>query len=296
MTNIFGYGIILCRKAERRKKTISFIDKLFGQKRKNALVFVDYEHWHVSMYKLYSRRPEIKRWKNELDKKYNVVDMFFFGDFSNPGMRYEIPAIREVTNNVIETQNTSQHYKKDFTDFIMLDSIYQMAIFAKDIDTFIIFTGDGHFTSVVKFLTNTCKKNVVVYAVRDCLSGMLKNAASSYEEIPTDSELESIRISMVVNYLASQKALRHQRRYITFLSAMEAVAEKYNEDKETVREIMTKMLENGYIRQERKFLTGGKQLKALYLNEEKLKESNIEILPDEKLSQNEKIKTNRKKS
>ena len=120
------------------------------------------------MYKNYSSRPEIKKWKNELDKKYNISDMFFFGDFSNPGMRYEISKIREVSNNVIETQNTSQHYKKDFTDFIMLDSIYQRAMFAKDIDTFIIFTGDGHFTSVVKFLTNTCKKEVIVYAVRDC--------------------------------------------------------------------------------------------------------------------------------
>ncbi len=242
------------------------------------------------MYKNYSSRPEIKKWKNELDKKYNVVDMFFFGDFSNPGMRYEIPKIREVSNNVIETQNTSQHYKKDFTDFIMLDSIYQRAMFAKDIDTFVIFTGDGHFTSVVKFLTNTCKKEVIVYAVRDCLSGMLKNAASAYQEVPTVEEIENVRVSMVANYLIQQKKAKHQRRYITFLSAMEAVSARYGEDKENIRETMTKMLENGYLRQERKFLTGGKQLKAIYLNEEKLSESGIDIISEEKLSPNEKTR------
>lgn len=240
------------------------------------------------MYKNYSSRPEIKKWKNELDKKYNVVDMFFFGDFSNPGMRYEIPKIREVSNNVIETQNTSQHYKKDFTDFIMLDSIYQRAMFAKDIDTFVIFTGDGHFTSVVKFLTNTCKKEVIVYAVRDCLSGMLKSAASSYIEVPTLEEIENVRVSMVANYLIQQKKSKHQRRYITFLSAMEAVSEKYGEDKENIRETMTKMLDGGLLRQERKFLTGGKQLKAIYLNDEKLEENGIDIISDDKLVPNEK--------
>ena len=239
------------------------------------------------MYKNYSSRPEIKKWKNELDKKYNISDMFFFGDFSNPGMRYEISKIREVSNNVIETQNTSQHYKKDFTDFIMLDSIYQRAMFAKDIDTFIIFTGDGHFTSVVKFLTNTCKKEVIVYAVRDCLSGMLKSAASKYIEIPTSEEIENMRISMVVNYLKKQKNAK-SRRYITFLSAMEAVSARYGEDKENIRETMTKMLDGGIIRQERKFLPGGKQLKALYLDEEKL--SGFDIIPEEKLVPNEKIR------
>ena len=239
------------------------------------------------MYKNYSSRPEIKKWKNELDKKYNISDMFFFGDFSNPGMRHEISKIREVSNNVIETQNTSQHYKKDFTDFIMLDSIYQRAMFAKDIDTFIIFTGDGHFTSVVKFLTNTCKKEVIVYAVRDCLSGMLKSAASKYVEIPTAEEIENVRVSMVVNYIKKQRNAK-SRRYITFLSAMEAVAVKYGEDKENIREAMTKMLDGGILRQERKFLPGGKQLKALYLDEEKL--SGFDIIPEEKLVPNEKTR------
>lgn len=235
------------------------------------MVFVDYEHWHVSIYKNYASRCEIKAWKNALDKQYNVTDMFFFGDFSNSGMRYDIPRIREVTNNVIETQNTSQHYKKDFTDFIMLDYIYQRAMSCKNIDTFIIFTGDGHFTSVVKFLTNVCKKEVVVYAVRDCLSGMLKNAATRYEEIPTAEDIRTQRMAMVTEYMVNRKNEKSSRRYTTFLSTMEAVSEKYGTDKEEMREVMTEMLQNGYLVQERKFLPGGKQLKALYLNEEKLK-------------------------
>ena len=69
---------------------------------------------------------------------------------------------------------------------------------------------------------------------------------------------------------------------------MEAVSARYGEDKENIRETMTKMLDCGIIRQERKFLPGGKQLKALYLNEEKL--SDFYIIPEEKLLPNEKIR------
>ena len=204
----------------------------------------------------------------------------------------EIPKIRQVTNNVIETQNTSQHYKKDFTDFIMLDSIYQHAMSSKNIDTFIIFTGDGHFTSVVKFLTNVCKKEVIVYAVRDCLSGMLKNAATKYIEIPSEKDIENTRMAMVADYMAGQKKPKGPRRYMTFLSTMQAVAQQYNVDEEELRETMTKMLQNGYLRQERKFLPGGKQLKAIYLETEKMKQDGIDITVQEKNHQSEKrIKT-----
>lgn len=268
--------VYLYRESRKEDRVISFLNLFKAKKKSNALVFVDYEHWHVSIYKNYASRPEIKAWKNALDQKYNIVDMFFFGDFSNSGMRYDIQKIREVTNNVIETQNTSQHYKKDFTDFIMLDYIYQRAMSSKNIDTFIIFTGDGHFTSVVKFLTNVCKKEVVVYAVRDCLSGMLKNACTHYEEIPTSEDIEKARISTVIQYMANRKNEKGARRYVTFLSTMEAISEKYGIDCEEVREIMTDMLQKNYLRQERKFLPGGKQLKALYLNEENLKENGYE--------------------
>lgn len=158
---------------------------------------------------------------------------------------------------------------------------------SKSIDTFIIFTGDGHFTSVVKFLTNVCKKEVVVYAVRDCLSGMLKNACTHYEEIPTSEDIEKARISTVVQYMANRKSEKGARRYVTFLSTMEAVSEKNGIDCEEVRETMTDMLQKNYLRQERKFLPGGKQLKALYLNEEKLKQDGYEAAFDVKPSASE---------
>ena len=121
-------------------------ESMFGKKRSlpRAIAFVDFEHWYISLERLYSVKPDVKAWADELRSKYDIEEIAIFADFSNPGLRGELEKIRNVTNMVIDTKNQSEHYKKDFTDFIMLDYIYQRAMTKKDIDTFIIFTGDGH--------------------------------------------------------------------------------------------------------------------------------------------------------
>ena len=72
-------------------------------------------------------------------------------------------SVRAMTNTVISTQQSSPHHKKDMTDFIMLDYIYQVSAERSDVGTYILFTGDGHFQSVVKYLTQKMGKRVIVY-------------------------------------------------------------------------------------------------------------------------------------
>ena len=161
----------------------------------SAIAFVDYEHWYISMYRMYSRKPDIRQWRSAVSELYDVHDILFFGDFSNPSLRAEISKIREVSSSIIETQNASSYHKKDYTDFIMLDHIYQRAItYGDNTDVFIIFSGDGHFSSAASFLVNRCGKTVDVYGIRDCLSTQLKNTASVTVEWPpvnSDSDSES---------------------------------------------------------------------------------------------------------
>ena len=130
------------------------------QKHPKCIAFVDFEHWYIALERQYGVKPDLKGWKAELMAKYEVDEIAVFGDFSNVGLRGELDKIRDITQMVFDTKNSSEHYKKDFTDFIMLDYIYQKAMTRKDIDTFIIFTGDGHFSSVVRFIINQCHKNV----------------------------------------------------------------------------------------------------------------------------------------
>ena len=234
-------------------------------KRKKALAFVDFEHWYISLEKLHRQKPNVRAWREELEQTYIVDDVYVFGDFSNPSLRAEIEKIRQVTNLIIETKNASGFYKKDFTDFIMLDNIYQSAINRSDIDAFIIFSGDGHFSSVVSFLCNRCRKEVGVYGVREAVSSQLKNTATWVKEIPVPEETGSM-IGYYYPILQNLKQLedRPKPSYPAFKTTCEYVAKYYNLEEEAVRAAMTEMINKGYIYQ-KDVLVSGRQLRVLYV-------------------------------
>ena len=43
---------------------------------KRAVIFVDYEHWYISFDKFYDKKPDIKAFREELSKSYDIVDKF----------------------------------------------------------------------------------------------------------------------------------------------------------------------------------------------------------------------------
>jgi len=154
--------------------------------------------------------------------------------------------IRGYTNDIVETKNGGGYFKKDFTDFIMLDRIYQTAYTKKDIDTYIIFTGDGHFSSAVLFLKNVCGKKVLVYGVKNAFSSQLKTAASQAHEIEPDA-LQSLCRLIVESIYSLEKENKDARP--TFMKTIDAVAAKYETDKALLRQAMEQLFERNCISQ-----------------------------------------------
>ena len=227
-------------------------------KKKRAVAFVDFEHWYISLDKMYNHaRPDVKAFRDELSDRYDIVDIAFFGDFSNPSLRAEIFNIRSISNTIIETQNSSAAIEKDFTDFIMLDHIYQSAMKEenKSIDAYIVFTGDGHFSSAVSFLTTKCRKEVGVYAVRGACSAQL-SACATYSRLIPDEEIEQPKLSgdkysrMI---LKSLKALfdknKNKKVRATFWQTVEAVSKANKVSKEDVAKSLRALISKGYVYQ-----------------------------------------------
>ncbi len=185
---------------------------------------------------------------DELNQKYDVCDFIFFGDFSNPSLANEMQKIRGFTNQIVETNNGTGRVKKDYTDFIMLDHIYRSAYEEKNIDTYIIFTGDGHFSSAVLFLKNSCKKEVIVYGVKNAFSGQLKQAASSYVELPCEKQLLPSACIPILDSLYSLSKENEKTRF-TFSKTVPAVAQKYELSEDEVKIALEKLIEKEYVSQ-----------------------------------------------
>lgn len=232
---------------------------------------MDFEHWYISLEKMFKKRPDIKAFRDELSDRYEIVDIAFFGDFSNPSLRAEIGNIRQVTNTIIDTQNASDKIIKDFTDFIILDHIYQSALNQKDVEAYIIFTGDGHFSSVASFLVTKCRKEVGIYAVRGAASAQLIGC-STYSRLLPDEEEQPIKKDTSAIILGNLKQLydketKKKKVYPTFWATVEAVVRHQHIPREEAAQTLRALIKNGYLYQTKEIIGKNKdQVKVLRVN------------------------------
>lgn len=238
------------------------------KKAKAAIAFVDYEYWFYSYQNLFGLKTDPLAWRGELEKEYQLVDLMVFGDFSNPKLSAELPKLREATNTIVETGNSDSHRKKDMTDFIMLDYIYQTVVTRRDIDTFILFTGDGHFQSVVKYMTQQLKKNVVIYGIKNSFSNQLKTVATKSIQIPEEDEVLRGYFTMIISNLAY--VANNPKIIPTFRGTAEAVARKNNVSEDGVKVVLRQMIEDGYLYQRLHRVAFNQNVKIIVPNWEKL--------------------------
>ena len=247
--------------------------RIFRGGKKRAAAFVDFEHWCISMQKLYGQKPDVRAWYDMLRHEYDVEDVVFFGDFSG-SLKYELEKIRSVTRHIIETQNSSTKYKKDFTDFLMLDYIYRYSIHNPRIDTYILFTGDGHFTSVVNFLRTECRKEVVIHGVAGATSKKLWEEASRCVEFPTAEQQQEQCRKAILTTLDQLDAKSRGRMWVTFMKTVSAVAEAEGLPEDEVKQEMQYLIDEAYVTRQIRY-SKGRRIAVLDVNWEKLAQAGI---------------------
>jgi hypothetical protein len=165
-----------------------------------TLIYIDYESLFYGMYDRYKQRPNLEALLDELKTQGRFAESIkVFGDFSTDPIKSEQGKIRTITNTIIDCQQpNSDGYKKDYTDFLMLDSIYQDSMTKPHIEQFILITGDNHYSSVATFLRTQKDKMIGVYAVDGTLGNQLASCSSWVRTIvPRDASDEKHRESLV---------------------------------------------------------------------------------------------------
>lgn len=242
---------------------------LLKKQKKKAIAYVDFDHWCISMYTGFGGKPDVKGWYEDVCREYDLSDVCFFGDFSNPKLREMLTTLREISNTIIETQNADEHAEKEYTDFIMLDAIYQHEIDGGREKAVLLFSGDGHFSSAVAFLTNKRHKEVVVYGVRNAFSAQLKALATKAVELPTASEMDRCYYRAVYRKIADLYAARKNANP-TFQATSRAVASALGVERPIIENAMQEMIAKGYLYQAKKPMGPGRVVKILRLDSEKI--------------------------
>lgn len=209
----------------------------------------------------YGMKPNIKTWFENISSRYNLTEAVFFADFSHKSLADEIQRIRPYSNKIIDTRNPTG-VKKDFTDFIILDNIYQKAMMSEGIDVFILFSGDGHFSSVVSFLKNICGKEVGIFAVEGSFSRQLRECASWSEAVPDENELFGNDYRLIFNELKNSRSMLNETSLIENVTKSNPRSKKKN-----LESLMERLKKDGTVTER----TVGKTKNALFVDWDKAK-------------------------
>lgn len=227
------------------------------------MAYVDYEHWYISLKTNYGLKPNIKAWFEDLNEKYNLAEVNFFADFSHKSLADEIGRIRLFSNKIIDTRSPNG-VQKDYTDFIILDNLYQKALSSDDIDVFILFSGDGHFSSATSFLKNFYHKQVVVYAINGCFSKQLRETATVSYILPSEQDISESYYGYIFDYLKNSPSPTYNEAISTAVKKARGSASK-----QQIAKAMKTLSENNVI-SERTIPNGkGKKQKMLFVDWER---------------------------
>lgn len=253
-------------------KISDYFSRWFGASRdenekEKAIAFVDYEHWYYSYRKMLHIQTDVLSWRKELDERFQIEDVLVFGDFSYAGINDDLNKLRTITNSVISTAQPLALHRKDMTDFVMLDYIYQTTSLRPEISTYILFTGDGHFQSVVKYLVQKLGKRVIVYGVLGATSARLKDVASETHELPTTHDVVLKRYKMVIENMvyASKRDI-----ITTFHSTAEAVSRHYNVPQTEAYATINDMLDKGFLVRKQRRVDFNRTVKIIAADWDKL--------------------------
>ncbi len=239
----------------------------------SAAVFVDYEHWYISLNNNYGIRPNIKAWFEDLQKRVNVKEIVFFADFSHRNLAEEIGRIRPYTNKIIDTRSPTGT-KKDFTDFIILDNIYQKALLADDIEAFILFSGDGHFSSVTSFLKNIYGKEVGIYAIKGCFSRQLQETSTWCVSLPDEADVFGLYYTKIFDYLKNEEN-KKSKKLPTYAKCIEEISKEKRIVRKKATTALDKLIEQDII-SKRSFKTQSFTVKdALFVDWDKAAEKEL---------------------
>ena len=214
-------------------------------KEKRIVAFVDYESWFYGLENIHKQKPDIASWFADLSRRGRVVDCIFFGDFSNPALKNEIGRIRPYSNKIIETRNPNPKFQKDYTDFIMLDNIYQRALSSSDIDVFVLFSGDGHFSSVASFLKNYGNVEVGIYGVSGAFSNLLKNSCDWWAEVPSKASRKNYVYELL--FSAMREAEKNKSNLVHSAQIVDSVVKKHQLPAEEVKSCLQELIDKGLI-------------------------------------------------
>lgn len=232
-----------------------------------ASVIINYEYWYCSYKKIYGITPNVGHWIDGLQKRYRVTSIKAFAAFAALDLMSEKAQLEQLGVQTIDTSNDASLRKNEATQFAVLDCLYQSFTGPLTPRDIILFTGSGCFAPVVEYLISKKKKRVYCYGVEMCFSKALQEAATTAITLPQFDEYYQQYFDWIINNLAY---CVDNNLHPSFSSTIDAIVRRYGVQIATVREVLKKMITDGYVRQREHHFRFGQKARVVYADWERL--------------------------
>ena len=218
-------------------------------KKSGVALFVDYEYAVLTSLNYWKAPVSPQRIIAAAMEVGCIEHAVAFGDFNTEPLRREAPKLRTASIDAVSAPTGSVDGRaKSYTDFAMLDNIYQTLLDRPDIATFLLMTGDGQFSGVVARLRIRHAKIVGILGIEGNISGELKAAASFVQELHRlEMDLGAPVLDDIIRFIAKSQ---QERSAITFGATAQCCAETLNVPEENIRQYMAALSGQGAIIQE----------------------------------------------
>lgn len=211
-----------------------------------TVVFIDYESLFWGMFNHFGETPDLDTFITDIKKRGKLENIKVFADLSKTEYAGELKKIRTITNDIIDCRNMNRESKKDYLDFIMLDSIYQTINNQPGLMQYILVTGDGHFSSVATFLRTVKDKTVGIYGVKGSISTQLIDCSSWAVEIINQSLSKNHLVPKIIDTLLW---IYNNKMEMTFRWTVRQASKYHGEEETKIAAVLSKLISDGYILQ-----------------------------------------------
>jgi uncharacterized LabA/DUF88 family protein len=216
----------------------------FMAKEHKVALFIDFEYLFFTTSNQYgvSPKPEVLI---DIASEYGELKVAkAFADLtSSEELRRAAYLLRTQSIEMVDAAaDRSRDRVKNYTDFAMLDAIYGTYLDQEDIGTFVIVTGDGHFSSVVARLRVRCKKNIVIVGLPHFINRELYQSASEVRELDIDADGPVIDREDLTTFVTNSI---QTHPFVTFNKTVSIYSKVRQVDEVAVRKALASLIDEG---------------------------------------------------
>ena len=201
----------------------------------SAAVFVDYEHWYYGYNNIFSMKPNVQEWYDELTEEYNVKKLMFFGDFNGSAIEKELPKLDDEFAKDVSEFDTLKELKASIKEKLEKENEDRVKFETQDMavkavcDNTEIDIPSGMIETEIDNMVNDMKTRLQYQGLTlDSYLSMIGKTESEFRKDYEEQAKEAVKSRLVIEAIVKKEKIEASDKDVT--EKLEEMAKNYGKE------------------------------------------------------------------